>query len=211
MNVAKLKEAEKEFLTKYPGGFANPHFADMEKKYKMAKHSEFAQEAFAKSEFKKPELVVENFSKLVSRSSLVSVFEKPKLKDFTKVLTPAQKKQLASGLELMLHHAGSDVKQEKGFNQVLDILSEGKLAKWSLISCVPVYYHPKVEVFVKPTTAKGVVEVFGLKNMVYKPRPSWEFYTQFRESITKMKKKVSKSLSPSNPAFTGFLMMALDK
>ncbi|MCG8415164.1 MAG: hypothetical protein MI746_13170, partial [Pseudomonadales bacterium] len=77
------------------------------------------------------------------------------------------------------------------------------------ISVLPVYFRPDDEVFVKPTTAKGVIEHFELEGLVYKPQPSWEFYAAFRDEVLKMKKKVRKSLSPNNAAFTGFLMMAM--
>ena len=93
---------------------------------------------------------------------------------------------------------------------MLDVLISGKMAKWSLISVLPVYYKPFDEVFVKPTTAKGVILQYELDSLVYKPRPSWEFYQEFRSIINEMKSKVDSRLAPNNAAFTGFLMMSME-
>ena len=59
----------------------------------------------------------------------------------------------------------------------------------------------------KPTTTKNVIRQFELDDLVYKPRPSWDFYARYRDAIETMKGAVSPTLSPNNAAFTGFLMM----
>ena len=64
------------------------------------------------------------------------------------------------------------------------------------------------EVFVKPTTAKGIVK--GLEvDLHYQARPTWTFYDGYRKLIVDVRKQVSPTLSPSNAALTGFLMMSL--
>ena len=145
-------------------------------------------------------------SKMVSRSSMVSLFEKPKFRDFVNSLHHQHETILAQGLREMLHG-----NQEQGFNMMLDVLISGKMAKWSLISVLPVYYKPFDEVFVKPTTAKGVILQYELDSLVYKPRPSWEFYQEFRSIINEMKSRVDSRLAPNNAAFTGFLMMSMEE
>ena len=133
---------------------------------------------------------------------MVSMFEKPKFRDFVNGLNRADRDYLAGGFQRMLHGA-----QKKGFNEVLDVLTEGKLAKWSLITICPMYYRPRKEVFVKPTTTKAVIKQFELDELTYHPRPSWEFYAAYRDAIDQMKAHVHPSLSPNNAAFTGFLMI----
>jgi len=71
------------------------------------------------------------------------------------------------------------------------------------------YYKPDYDVFVKPTTTKGVLAAFNIDEIKYKPKPSWEFYQRYREIINQMKSEVDSSLSPSNAAFCGFLMMSI--
>ena len=205
MNLQKLKQAETEFLDRYPGGFKHPDMVAIGKKHKMDTTIEKAQESFAKRKFRNTNAVVDEMAKFVGRSSMVSMFEKPKFRDFVKSLNIVEKEALASGLSNQLHG-----NQQKGFEMVLSVLQSRKLAKWSLISILPVYYKPDDEVFVKPTTAKGVIAHFELEGLVYKPQPSWEFYIAYREQILKMKKKVKKSLAPNNAAFTGFLMMSMN-
>lgn len=204
MNLKKLKAAEKLFLSKYKGGFEDPSFQEIAKKHNMDKLVKFAQESFSKKAFDDVDSVAENLTKMVSRSTMVSLFEKPKFRDFIKDLPEEQKIEFINGFKNFLHGA-----QKKGFEQILKILESVKLAKWSLITVVPAYFKPKDEVFIKPTTAKDVIRVFELKNLEYKPRPSWEFYQEYRRQITEMKAKVHESLKPSNAAFSGFLMMTM--
>ena len=91
----------------------------------------------------------------------------------------------------------------------LPLLVAAKIARWSLISIGPVYFKPQREVFVKPTTAKKIIDHLELDHLTYKPRPSWEFYAGYRQALLEMKSQVNPSLTPNNAAFTGFLMMAL--
>jgi hypothetical protein len=112
---------------------------------------------------------------------------------------------LSIGLEEMLH--GS---YKKGFNIILDILTEEKLAKWSLISVIPYYYAPKKHIFIKPTTTKDILNYFDIEEIVYKPRPSYVFYAKYKKILTQFKKEVNKKLSNDNAKFTGFLMMGME-
>jgi hypothetical protein len=163
-----------------------------------------SQELFTKKNFRDPPEIIESMIKIVSRSSMVSIFEKPKFRDFGRALEPKQKNALASGLKEQLY--GDN---EKGFDKILGIMLSGKMAKWSLISICPVYFRPQDEVFVKPTTAKKAIAHFELQNLHYRPQPSWGFYEEFRSVINEMKTKVDPSLSPNSAAFTGFLMMSM--
>jgi len=204
MKAGKLKSLEDKFLSRYPDGFSSPEMLAIGKKHKVEQMVEFSQEVFAKKEFLEPMLIVENMIKLVSRSSMISLFEKPKFKDFVMGLNPTDKMALSEALKKILHG-----KEEKGFNAMVDILSQGNLAKWSLVTIFAAYYNPDYDVFVKPTTTKGVIAAFNIDEIKYKPKPSWEFYQRYREIINQMKSEVDSSLSPSNAAFCGFLMMSI--
>jgi len=204
MNLKKLKQAEEEFFNHYPGGFANPEMIAIRKKHKLEKMIELTQYCFAKRNFKLPDLIVENMIKVVTRSSLLSIFEKPKFRDFARSLPSEDRKRLAGGLRELLHGNG-----QLGFETMLEVLKNGRLAKWSLMTLCPAYYRPQEEVFVKPTTAKDIIETFELKSLHYKPTPTWAFYDQYRAVINEMKSNVDASLSPYNVAFTGFLMRSM--
>lgn len=204
MNFDKLKCAEQNFLQLYPEGFASPQLLILGKKHKIQSLSEFTQDSFAKKKLRDTQDVLDNWVKLISRSSMVSVFEKPKFKEFIQGLEPKGRNQLVEGLKAMLHG-----EQEKGFEVMLKLMQSAKLAKWSLISTCPFYFNPRAEVFVKPTTTKGVIAYFELEDLVYRPQPSWDFYHRYRATLNQMKEAVNPNLAPNNAAFTGFLMMSL--
>lgn len=206
MHLERLKHAENEFLATFPGGFEHPDMLAIGKKHKVVKLSTFCQDAFAKHKFNNIDQILEDWVKLISRSSMISLFEKPKFKSFIATRNNSELTSLAQSLELILHGNAS-----LGFDLQLDLLKIDKLAKWTLITAVPAYYRMQEEIFIKPTTAKGIISYFELANLTYKPTPSWEFYHAYRDAILSMKKYVDQNLCPNNPAFCGFLMMSLPK
>ena len=207
MNLEKLKRAEKAFLDRYPGGFDNPELiAIRNRKHKPDQMIALAQESFANLNFKHPDLIVQNMKTLIRRSSIISVFEKLRFRDFAETLPPQEKEFLSRGLKELLYG-----NEQAGFEMILDLLKSEKLAKWSLMTVCQTYFHPQRDVFIKPTTVKGVIEYFELENLQYKPTPSWAFYEAHRSAFHEMKSKVDKSLSPTNPAFSGFLFMSVHR
>lgn len=203
MNREKLKEAEKQFLERYPGGFEHPEMVMISKKHKPQKMKDLTRESFAREIFNDPEAVIENMIKVVTRSSMVSVFEKPKFRDYARMISIDEKALLSKGLYEVLYGD-----QRSGFEMMLEILAMGKLAKWTLMTIIPVYFRPHEEVYVKPTTARSVIKHFEIEDLKYNARPTWDFYARYRELIGEMKKEVSDKLSPDNAAFTGFLMLS---
>ncbi len=208
MNFDRLKQAEANFLQHYPGGFNDPELVAIGKRHNVQKMTSLCEEQLSEAAFAKVAPVLESLTKIVGRSSMVSMFEKPKFRDYVNSLNRSNRQELAEGFRELLHGKG-DKQQEAGFNRIVDILAEGKIAKWSLITICPLYLKPEKEVFVKPTTAKKIVQALELTDLEYKPKPSWAFYSGFRAAVLEMKSKVDPSIAPSNAAFTGFLMMAL--
>ncbi len=204
MNLSRLRAAEKEFLFLYPGGFLHPEMEKLGKKHKMAQRVEQAQDMFSEDAFVRSQRVAEDMVKTVSRSSMVSLFEKPKFRDYVNAMTHDEREALVYGLKDFLYGD-----QEYGFNIMLDLLKPARLAKWSLMTIIPNYVKPTEEVFIKPTTAKGVIHFFELKDLIYKPTPSYDFYVEYRKQILEMKNQVDPSLAINNAAFSGFLMMTM--
>lgn len=205
MNQAKLKEAERRFFERYPDGFSSPEMLAIVKKHKVEKMKNMAQDCFALGQFECAATIADSMIKVVSQSSLVSIFEKPKFKDAVKSMSIGEKEHLAHGLKEFLHGD-----QEAGFGLMTGLLQEYKIAKWPLLTVYPIYYRPNLEVFIKPTTAKGIIEFFELSGLKYNARPTFEFYQAYREQITLMKQEVNESLRVDNAAFCGFLMMAIE-
>ncbi len=206
MNQAKLREAEEIFLRRFPGGFSHPQMLALTKKHKVAKMKQLAQASFGVAQFANAGHIIEAMGKVVSQSTLISLFEKPRFRDLLKVLSDSEKQHLAYGLQEFLHGD-----QEFGLGLMTGLLQEYKLAKWPLVTVYPIYYRPETEVFVKPTTAKKIIEYFELTGLQYQPTPTFAFYQAFREQILQLKQAVHISLQADNAAFCGFLMMTLEK
>jgi len=206
MNKTKLKEAEEKFNIMYPGGFSNPEMLAIAKKHKIEKMHQLAKESFAVEQFEDDDKIVEAIGKIVSKSSLVSVFEKVKFRDLLPAFNENEKERLSKGLREFLYGD-----QELGFELMTGLLEEYKMAKWPILTVCPYYFRPDTEVLIKPTTVKGTIEYFELEGVKYSPRPNFEFYRGYRDQINKMKKALGLSADSDNGAFCGFLMMSLEK
>ena len=206
MRLDRLRQAELEFMIRYPGGFENEEMQVIAKRHRIDKMSAKAKELFAPERFLFPEEIVDSMASLIGKSSMVSIFEKPKFRDFAKGLRKEEKELLAKGLYEFLHG-----NQGFGFELMVDILSLGQMAKWTILTICPVYYAPEKEIFVKPTTTKFAISYFELEGLHYQPKPSYDFYVKYKKQLDEMKSKVSPLLSPNNPAFTGFLMNSMPK
>ncbi|WP_418185667.1 hypothetical protein ACNSOS_01430 [Aliarcobacter vitoriensis] len=98
-----------------------------------------------------------------------------------------------------------------GFGDMIEILTQKNLAKWSIITLIPYYFTINKEFFIKPTTTKNVLKYFEIENLVYKPKPTFEFYSSYKKVLNEMKKQVSKKLTSDNAGFTGFLRMGMEE
>jgi len=200
-----LIAAQKEFLKLYPDGFENPEMQVHVKKHKIEKMHDFAFESFGKEKFEDFDKVFQNLVKTITRASVVSIFEKVKFRDFAKTMTTDQKLRITDGLYDLLHGD-----KKAGFTKMTDVLIEDKLAKWPILTVIPYYYDTQGEIFIKPTTVKGVIKMFGLDGVVYNSKPTYEFYELYRKEFLKMKEIVEPCVAPENGAFSGFLMMMVD-
>jgi len=204
MNLQKLKEAEANFFAFYPKGFEDEGLLPIIKRHNTEGIGKQVRELFAPERFRNSDEICDSFAKIVSKSSLISLFEKPKVRDMVKQMSMEQRDMLAIGLYELLH-----ADKEKGFGILADVLSVYKLAKWSIVTLIPYYYTRDEAFFIKPTTTKDIIKFFGLQGLVYKPRPTYEFYTKYTKLLEEMKSQVSPLIGADNAGFTGFLMMAM--
>ncbi|MBV5321622.1 MAG: hypothetical protein JZU62_08045 [Sulfuricurvum sp.] len=204
MNLQKLKIAEESFFTFYPKGFEDEALLPIIKRHNTAKIGESVRELFAPEKFSRTEEIGESFAKIVSKSSLISLFEKPKVRDMVKQMSMEQQDMFAIGLYELLH-----ADHEKGFGILVEVLSIYKLAKWSIVTLIPYYYARDKEFFIKPTTTKDIIKFFEINGLKYKPKPTYEFYVRYTQILQEMKLQVRPMISQDNAGFTGFLMMAM--
>jgi len=119
LNTKRLKQAEADFLKRYPGGFEHPEMIELGKKHKKDQMTKLAQESFAKGNFKSSIEVTNSMVKVVTRSSMVSVFEKPRFRDMVKEMTRTERDILAKGLKALLHG-----NEKRGFETILEKIKE---------------------------------------------------------------------------------------
>jgi len=205
VKIEKLDVLESEFLYRYPKGFEDEHFFPTMKKFKPEKLEAFAKEALKKENFSNPNLIVDGFFKTIQKSVMVSLFDKLKLKDALATLNSYEKDMLSIEIYELLYGD-----KKVGFEGLVEFLSEYKLAKWTLISVVPYSINRQTEYFIKPTTTKNIIKYFDLKNLVYKPKPSFEFYDNYTKVLDEMKSKLDKSITFDNAAYTGFFKIAIE-
>ncbi|MBT3565183.1 MAG: hypothetical protein HN493_14730, partial [Gammaproteobacteria bacterium] len=63
MNLKRLKQAEAEFLARYPGGFNHPDMITIGKKHNVGKMTEQAKELLSKKSFQKTGPVLDSLIK----------------------------------------------------------------------------------------------------------------------------------------------------
>lgn len=206
MNLEKLKEAEANFFAFYPKGFEDEGLLPIIKRHNTAGIGKSVRELFAPERFRNPDEIGENFAKIVSKSTLISLFEKPKVRDMVKHMRMEQKDILSIALYELLHG-----NQEQGFSMMVDLLALFGLAKWSIVTLIPYYYDRENNFFIKPSTTKEIIKFFEIGGIVYKPRPAYEFYTRYTRELAQMRAQVSPLIGSDNAGFTGFLMMAMGK
>lgn len=206
MNLEKLKGLEEEFLKKYPDGFDDDTMKKIKKKHNLQKHVDYIHEVCSEENLKKGVEVYASVVKVITRSSMVSVFEKMRFRDASSDFSKVEKMEFLDAVNELIHG-----REKKGFNMMLSILSRYNLAKWPIITAWKAYYYPKRDVFVKPTTVKKIIKYLELENVKYTPTPNYGFYRKYKKHINDIKKEVkTKSLKPNNPAFSGFLMMTIN-
>lgn len=205
MNLGKLKYLEHKFLRAYPQGFASEEMKVISKKHKVGKAADYVIKTCSKENLSRGLEVVEDVAKIVTKSSMVSVFEKVKFRDLIKEFDNIEKLMFLDAVYENIHGD-----EETGFNLLVDLLSPYKLAKWTIITVFRAYYNLDYDVFMKPTTVKNIIRYMELNDIKYVVKPNFELYGKYRDYINTMKKEVDASLSPNNPAFSGFLMITVE-
>lgn len=205
MSLEKLKDLESEFLHIYPQGFKDEYFFPRMKKFKPEKLEQFAQDVLKKENFSNPNQLIEDFCKVIQKSVMVSLFDKLKLKDAIATLSSYEKDMLSIEIYELLYG-----NKKEGFEGLVDFLAQYKLAKWTLITIVPYTINRQTEYFIKPTTTKNIIKYFEQSHLIYKPKPSFEFYEKYTKFLDELKSYSDKSLSFDNAAFTGYLKLAIE-
>lgn len=205
MYKEKLKIAIDMFYSMYPDGFSDIELDKIRKRHKTEKMQLLAKDMFCKDNFARAELICENYAKIVSKSSLISYFEKPKVKQMVASMSHIKKDMFSISLYETLF---GDMRE--GLEGMAEVLADYNLAKWSLVTIVMYYYHREKEYFIKPTTTKNILKYFDAKSPTYKPKPTFEFYEEYKNFLESLKKDANIDIK-DNAAFTGLFMIAMPK
>lgn len=205
MNLTKLKEAEASFLARFPGGLDDPGLEWVRKSHPVDRLAKFTRDNVTELTLNQPAKFADALLTIVSRSSMVSRFEKPPFRTFVESLDSKDKRRLADAFRKRLFGRS----KREGFEEIVELFGRHKLARWSVVSALPFYFAPTKEAFVKPSTAKRLVAYLDVDDLHYHARPDWPFYDGYRKLIREIKKQVSPSLTPNNAAVTGFLMASM--
>ncbi|MFT7300193.1 MAG: hypothetical protein ACI89Z_000647 [Porticoccus sp.] len=204
LDTSNRHQIEADFLSQYAGGFNNPVMIEIDRKHRMDKMVSLIKECFSKTACSNVVASAENMIKVDSRSSMLSMFKQSKFKEFVTRISGDEKAFLVNALSQVIHG-----KQQAGFETVVSLLATEKLAKWNIVSIIPAYYSRTTAVFVKPTTAKDIIQNFNIDDPIYKPLTSWDFYKKYLKLVNEGKKEVDPDLSSSSAAFSEFLIMIL--
>jgi len=205
MNYKKLKSLELNFLAIHKEGFDSYEMKQIGKKHNVTKVEKFVKDVCSKENLLENCNAIDDIVKIVTKSSMVSVFEKMKFRDLVKELNQIERQLIVEAIYENIHKD-----EEKGFKDLYNLLEPYKLAKWPLITVFRAYYNLNYDVFIKPTTVKKVIKYLELDDLLYNSKPSYDFYDKYRTYINEMKMKVSETLRPNNPAFSGFLMININ-
>lgn len=205
MNINKLRRLEDDFLLHYSEGFESKELTDVKKKHNLSKISNYLKKVCSKDNLKLGLIAYDDIIKVISRSSMVSIYEKMDFRDLAKELDDVNKHFLLDSIYELIHGD-----EELGFNMMLSLLEPYRLAKWPILTVWRAYWNLEYDVVVKPTTVKKIIKHLELENIKYTPKVNYEFYKEYRKHINEIKKHVMPSLRPNNLTFTGFLMMTIN-
>ncbi len=205
----KVQAAAKAFLKQYPEGFEDPALSALAKRHKMSAIVAYAKAHLSQMEQGRlPERALEikaTAIQLINKSSMVSLFEKPKFRDALNSFSHEETQRFALGLWELLHG-----QRAMGFTMLQELLTPYGIAKWPVLTAFLCYCEPEENLLVKPTTVKGVIAYFDFEDLKYPTKPNYEFYQTYNGRMCWLAKQVDASLSPTMAHFSGFLMMVLE-
>lgn len=201
----KLKREAQQFLVRYPEGFESEALKKLSSKHKMPQLIALAQSTLSDATVKVPESALKAAKDLIAKSTMVSLFEKPKFRDAVNSFSHEEAQRFTLGLRELLYGD-----EGFGFELLVGVLAPYGIAKWPIITAFRCYVFPNTDLLIKPTTVKNAIAFFEWRDLAYTTRPNYEFYHQYRQRVIESASQVSPLLSPTLAHFSGFMMMVMD-
>jgi len=98
----KLQVLQNTFFSIYPDGFNSPEFQHLEKKHKLTKTNKKIHEIFNSNIINNDIEFLDAITKILSSSSIISVFEKIKFRNFMKEIHTEQKNNMSQAIKELL-------------------------------------------------------------------------------------------------------------
>ena len=118
MNLDKLKLAEANFLQMFPAGLEDEGLTEVRRRHNFSKMNLLALKVFRKENFFIADNFLKDLVKIIARSSMLSLFEKPKFRDMISSLNSSEKELLTYYYRELFHGD-----QEKAFDSIVDFLA----------------------------------------------------------------------------------------
>ncbi len=146
----------------------------------MDKLADFAHTHLTEAALSRPQRFVDTLLTIVSRSSMVSRFEKPPFREFLDGLDSKDKRRLTEAFGKRLFGR----KKREGFAEIVDLLARYKLARWSLVSAICTSIsHPRRRLSSNLRRPERSLPFSTSRSFNTTPRPSWAFYVGYRNLI----------------------------
>lgn len=200
----EYKEIIKKFKILYPNGFEDEKWKEGEKKYKVEKINSFVDNNISKKIFEnyintnQTGKIIELIEKIISLSSVVSVFEKIAFRNFINEANNKIIDSFAILLNNMLY--GKDF--EENFDSFSDFLVSNKylgkntnIAKWTLVTSILAHIKRNEEVLIKPNTAKYISKILQ-KPFYYISVPNIITYNDYKKIVMEFKNELEKDFMP---------------
>ncbi|MDH6603602.1 hypothetical protein OKW23_000742 [Bacilli bacterium PM5-9] len=202
------------FLLKYPNGLNDQAFIDLSKKHK----SSYKILEIVKNEIDLESFVLEdtyhinkNISliiKIVTRSSMISVFEKVAFKHYL------EDSKIHSIFLNALYHMLKDFNEDT-MNEFVYVLNmrkveiNRKVATWPLITFFLIYFDEYNEVFIKPTTIKRLAKLLEC-DIKYESMPNYMTYQNVKKMVLEYKKQSKLVKNENNLNVQAIMYCALE-
>jgi len=188
-------KSRRKFLYYFPGGFHDETYIDWERNYKWKAHQQW-EELLNRNELrqllkqKEYSEIAARAVRIESRTNLLFSFEKMALRDAVK--SPAGARLFSQGLYDFLH--GSLGVNER-FACWVDMIAllprkQTRVLTWPVVTVFGFIAQPQMHMFLKPNVTRIAARKFGF-DFHYKPRPSWETYSEFLQFAQMVRSEVS--------------------
>jgi len=202
------------FLLRFPGGLDDEEFNELGKKHRSSDKildtikNDVDLNSFILEDDYHINKNIETITKLVTKSSMISVFEKVTFKKYI-----ADKKIQATFLKAlyeMLTNLNENTMSE--FVGVLNLKNaelNKRVATWPLVTFFLVYFNDNNEIFIKPSTIKKLGKLLEY-DIKYESIPNYMTYTNIKKMIMDYKKQSILVKNESNLMVQAIMYCALE-